>query len=250
MKTTIDAKRVTKSQRDVMGAFLVSTSALQLLNLLFLVFLSISYLNIANKKPPSLVQLSNGQSFTTAPMGNKERTPAVIQRFTADTLTRLMTWTGKLPAASGVNQNYQPDVGVEIKTDKGNKRIATTTWQASFAVSEDFRPELLRKLAELTPSEVFSGQSQVVLVTQEVTPPIQVAPGKWKVSVVANLQVFSKEQSEGKAVPFNKEVFIQAVDTAPLASGSTPLEQVIYEIRQARLEIYAMRDLPQQNLTQ
>ncbi len=254
MKTMVDARKGTKTQKDLFGAFLVVTGGLQLANLFFLFFMFIGYLNIANKKPPSLVQLANGQSFTTAPMGDKDRTPAVVQRFTADTLTRLMTWTGKLPAVANTSPNtlqtYQADNGVDIKTEKGNQKVATTTWQASFAISEDFRPELLKKIAELTPPEVFTGQTQVVLITQEITAPVLIAPGKWKVTIVANLQVFSQDNSVGKAVPFNKEVFVQAIDTAPLTAGATPLEQVIYEIRQARLEIYAMRDLPRKDLTQ
>lgn len=241
-----------KAQKDLFGAFVVGTAGFQLLNFFCSFLLLVAYINLAMTKQPSLVQMTDGSAIVASQMGNQERTSAVIQRFSADIVTLLMSWTGKVAIAAKPGQpNSQADPGIEIKIpNAASKRIATTTWQASFAFSEDFRPELLRKIAELTPQEVFTGKAQVLLIIQEITLPEQIAPGQWKLAIVANLTTFAESQGEGKSIPFNKEIFVRAIDTPVPTEAASPLEGVIYDIRKSGLEIYAMRDLPRPDLTQ
>ena len=195
------------------------------------------------------MQLSDGKAITAITSENKTRSPEVVKQFVTQQVMSLMTWTGELP--SDASQNGKPllDTGVEVTADKGlKKKITTTAWQASFAFSEDFRKGLLSSIAELTPTEVFTGGSKVILVPQTITVPEEIEKGKWKVNLVANLVTFSPLNQVGESIPFNKEIFIQAIDVPNLKADASPLEQAIFKVRSTGLEIYAMRDLTRNDL--
>jgi hypothetical protein len=132
--------------------------------------------------------------------------------------------------------------------ERGKRNIATASWQASFALSEDFRQDFLKRVAELTPPGVFTGTSQVVMVINHVGNPEAVGEGRWKVTVVAHLYVFNDANALGQAIPFNREVFVEAVTAPAVPDGETPLEQAIYRIRQTGLQIYAIRELEREDL--
>jgi hypothetical protein len=239
-----------KTPKDVLVvSILFGILGLSALNSLGLMALMVAYASLASQKPPTLVQLSGGKAITAIASENKTRSPEVVKQFVTQQVMALMTWTGELP--SDASQNGKPllDTGVEVTADKGlKKKITTTAWQASFAFSEDFRKGLLSSIAELTPIEVFSGGSKVILVPQTITAPEEIEKGKWKVNLVANLVTFSPLNQVGESVPFNKEIFIQAIDVPNLKADDSPLEQAIFKVRSSGLEIYAMRDLSRNDL--
>lgn len=80
--------------------------------------------------------------------------------FVTQALTQLFNWSGTLTGPEG---ERVPDPGIGIDTPAGVKRITTASATASFALSEELRLPFLQKVAELTPTSVFSGQTQVVL---------------------------------------------------------------------------------------
>lgn len=233
------------SKKDAFALFTVATFALLLINLFGLFLLYGNYSNLVRKKTPTLVQLETGKSITVAPLGSDERTPKVVQKFVVDTLTLLMNWSGTLPATTVEEAaNPKPDPGVQA----GRSKVSTSAWQASFALSEDFRKEFLTTLATLTPAGVFNGNTQVTLVPLSVQPPQQIAEGKWKVKLVANLIVFDRRDNLGNVIPFNKEVFVQAVEAPNPPTETTGITTVIYAVRASGLEITAIRDLEQEDL--
>ncbi|MGB3761282.1 MAG: hypothetical protein WBA07_33725, partial [Rivularia sp. (in: cyanobacteria)] len=62
------------------------------------------------------------------------------------------------------------------------------------------------------------------------------------------LNVFDQTNNLGEVIPFNKEIFVRAV-VAPYSPVNTSnLAEVIYQVRASGLEIYAMRDLSEENL--
>lgn len=247
----LERKQSRFSKSDRLGLFVVGTFGLHVLTFFGLILLYGSYSRLAQKAPPSLVQLETGKAVPVAPLGNKERTPKVVLNFVASTLTSMMNWSGTIPPAS-VEEATKPvlDPGVEIQA-KGLVRrgkIATAAWQTGFALSEDFRKEFLAKLAEITPSGVFTGNTQVALVPLEIQPPQKIADGKWKIRMVANLMVFDKGNNLGNVIPFNKEIFVQAVEAPEFPTQQGSVAAVIYQVRSSGLEIYAIRDLTQENL--
>ncbi|NER51828.1 MAG: hypothetical protein F6J92_35350 [Symploca sp. SIO1A3] len=239
------------SQSDSLGLFALGTFGLHILTFICLALLYGNYTRLVQKPPPSLVQLASGEAITVAPLGSKERSPEVVKRFTVNTLTTMMNWSGKLPAAT-VEEAARPtpDPGIEIRSVGGKGKVTTAAWQGSFALSEDFRKEFLQKLVELTPSSIFTGKTQVVLVPLEVQPPVKIAEGKWKVGMVANLMVFQASNNLGDVIPFNKEIFVQVVEAPDflVPSDESRIAAVVADVRASGLEIYAIRDLQSENL--
>ncbi|MEP0879578.1 hypothetical protein NDA00_27765 [Funiculus sociatus GB2-M2] len=245
----LERKQTRFSKSDGLGLFALGTFGLHLLTCFGLVLLYGAYSQLSQKAPPSLVQLDTGKAIAVAPLGNKERTPQVVSKFVVDTMILMMNWSGTKPPTS-IEEATKPvlDPGVDIRSVGGRGKVTTAAWQAGFAISEDFRKEFLQKLAELTPNGVFSGNTQVALVPLEIQSPQKIAEGKWKVRMVANLMVFDKGNNLGEVIPFNKEIFVQAVEAPEFEREQAGVAAIIYQVRSSGLEIYAIRDLIQENL--
>ena len=234
---------------DLLHLFVLATAGIQVLGLIWLSANTLAMYRMSNKPTPSLVQMSDGRPLRATPIGSTERTPATIQRFVGETFTLLFNWSGTLPPTTPEEiQNPKPDPGKKLA--KASNPIATASWQASFGLSEDFRTPFLTKIAELTPREVFTGSTKVVLITRHLSEPQLIEAGKWKMQVVGDLVFFNAQDNSGNSIPFNKEVFIRSVEapSTPLGELATDLEKTIYGVRQAGLEIYAIRELERGNL--
>jgi hypothetical protein len=236
--------QVAKGNKNFVALFALISVGFSGLTLLLQMVLVVNVINIAKKPAPSLVQLSNGDAIKVQAIGSQERSLEVVQRFTTESLILLMSWTNELPNSNGENKVVDP--GALVKTAAGEKRITTSTFQASFTLSENLRDEMVKLLAEMTPTEVFLGQVKTTLKFQHVTIPTLVEPGKWKVTVIGTLLKYQRGRGDVTKVPFNKELIIQAIDTPALPKDgkfSNELENLIYTIRQAGLEIVSMKDI-------
>jgi hypothetical protein len=222
----------------------VISMGLGLFNLLLLISLSISTFNIARRPEPRLVQLVDGRSILTEPMPNRERSPEVIREFARSSLTMMFTWSGvrQTNSAAGVSETSS-DQGVDVD----GARVTTRSWQSSFAISDqdDFRSNFLQAVGEMTPASVFEGNAQSVFNIESLSEPIEVSEGEWIVEMVANLLIFDAQNPRGRAIPFNKEIRIRAIEPPadPLAENASPIQQAVYQIRSAGLEITEMNDL-------
>lgn len=237
-----------KRKGNLLVTFAVATFGLHLLTLLLLIIQGLTIRQLSVQKPPTFVQLVDGK-----PVNNDselQRKPEKIREFVSKTMISMFNWSGKLPAQN-INQATNPkkDLGISIKTLRGgSKKVTTSSWISSFAFSEDFRKGFLSTVAELTPPEVFSSKSnQAILASLNITrvyPPQQIEPGKWRVGMVANLV---QRRGEGQKIvtPFNKDIFVQAVDTFDYGNGInlTDLQKAIYTTRSDKLEIYEIREL-------
>ena len=227
----------------------------------FLIFINLAYTRMLAQKPPAaLVQLSNGASIAVEERPYYEREPEVIRKFVTDSLIYLMNWSADLPNTEPISK-FDPtarpprDQGVAIKLENGSaQKVTTPAWQASFTLEEEFRVEFLRKLAQMTPNEIFTGQKEVVLKLRNVTQPnpLPDQQGAWSVDVVADLTLYSQQTPQGKAVPFNKRVYVRsiAVPPPPNPKHLTPLAAAIYSVRLSGLEITGMRDIQLQEFAQ
>ncbi|ACK74032.1 conserved hypothetical protein (plasmid) [Gloeothece citriformis PCC 7424] len=245
------------SLRDSFGSLVLICLGGVSLTVLFQIILFFNYVKLSTKPPPTLVQLSNGQSITVKGIGNLERTDESIQKFTRDILSLTFTWTGHLPTTDAAAEgNYQKDTGVSItlpgKTTQ-NGKITTAAYEASFAFELNFRQEFLKSLAELVPESVFKSDTQMAFIPIYIDKPMQVAPGKWKVIVISNLMMLKNGQPMGELVRFNKEIYVRAVvppnyDFLPPETKSKSLASQVMNMRQSGLEIYAISDYKQQDL--
>ncbi len=238
-----------KRKINILTTFAIATFGLHLLTLILLVFQGLTIRQLNLRKPPTFVQLIDGQPVNK--LDNLEREPEAIRQFVSKTMIAMFNWSGKLPPQT-IEQVSQPkkDAGIVIRTTNGgNNRVATSSWLASFALSEDFRQGFLSTIAQMTPSEVFSQNSSQAmtakLLIKRVDPPQQISPGQWRVSMVAEL-IQQKRGDERKViVPFNKDLLVRATDNFdyPLPQRATNLQKAIYSVRTDKLEIYEMRDL-------
>lgn len=241
--------KVTKLQvntgtKNFVALFVLISVGFSGLTLLLQMVVVANVINIAKKPAPSLVQLSNGEAIKVQAISSQERSLEVVQRFTTESLILLMSWTNDLPSTNGENKAVDP--GALVKTQTGEKRITTSTFQASFTLNENLRDEVVKLLAEMTPAEVFSGNVKTTLKFQHVTIPSLVEQGKWKITVVGTLLKYQRGRGDVTKVPFNKELIIQAIDTPALPKDgkfSNELETLVYTIRQAGLEIVSMKDI-------
>lgn len=230
------------SKSDILGIVAIAGIVLNTGVLIVQLLLFSSYSSLSKKPVPTLVQLSTGDAITATELGSKERSPEVITKFVSRTLTMLMNWSGTIP---GDNETAKalPDPGVNIQAGTVRSKVTTSTYQAAFAISEDFRKEFLAELGKLTPSNVFSGTVKVAFVPLEIQKPILIESGKWKVIVIANLLVLDQSDITEKAIPFNKEVYLRAVEAPEFQPGLTGIVLAVQQMRASGLEIYAIRDL-------
>jgi len=238
-----------KRKINILTTFAIATFGLHLLTLTLLVFQGLKIRQLSLRKPPTFVQLIDGQPVNK--LDNLAREPETIRQFVSKTMISMFDWSGKLPPQT-IEQVSQPqkDAGIVIRTaNGGNKRVATSSWLASFALSEDFRQGFLSTIAQITPSEVFAQNSNraisAKLLIKRVDPPQQISPGQWRVSMVADLVQQKRGDKRKVIVPFNKDLLVRATDNFayPLPQRATNLQKAIYSVRTDKLEIYEMRDL-------
>jgi hypothetical protein len=238
------------THRDTIGLFVIGGIVLNSIILLLILIISSRIGKIADIPPPTLVQLADGTSITATTLGNKERSPQVVQNFVQSTLVKMFTWNGTKPilALDQVGKPI-PDLGVDVAVEKGTKKIASAAYQASFALSEDFRKSFMSRVADLTPNDIFfnrgtASKTSIILLPLQVGAPRKIQEGEWSVPIVANLMfIGGKYSASGEVIPFNKEIFVRAVSIPKFSNGSDETNQIIYLARQSGLEIYAIRDL-------
>ncbi|MEH2307928.1 hypothetical protein [Nostoc sp.] len=240
-----------KRQRtgSVLTIFAVASFSLHVLVLLLFIFQGLNIRQLSLRKPPNFVQLIDGKPVRN--IDDLAREPEAIRRFISKTMISMFTWSGTLPPQNIEEvANPKADLGILIRTPQGSsQKISTSTWIASFALSEDFRKGFLSTVAEMTPPEVFSENPNQVMTSQlvikRVYPPKQIAPGKWRVGMVADLIQKNRVGGEKIVTPFNKDFLVRAVDYFgnPQADNGTDLQKAIYSVRTDKLEIYEIRNL-------
>lgn len=239
---------------DILPLFVLGTLGLHLLVLLLLFGNFLGLRSLSRKPTPSMVQLLDGRAIAMTPVDHLARTPEQLRRFTKDSLALMFTWSSKIQAPANTGDSASEstamisDPGVQVKHGK----VTTAAWQSSFAFKEDFRTQLLDEVATMTPGSVFGNGAQSVLSFESISDPKATANGKWQIDVVSNLLLFDDAHPQGLAIPFNKTMFLSAVEptTDPLPEASTPIQRALYRVKQAGLEITQMQDLDIQNIGQ
>ncbi|QDL07834.1 hypothetical protein DP113_07855 [Brasilonema octagenarum UFV-E1] len=237
-----------KSSVNLLTLFAIFTFSLHLLAAIFLLFEGLRIYGLIHKKPLTFVQLVDGKVVSQT--DTLEREPEVIRQFVAKTMAATFNWSGTLPAATVEEAtNPKTDAGIPVKTLQGlTKKVSTSSWVASFALSEDFRGGFLAQIADMTPLEIFSQNNKQALtgqlVIQRVYPPEKIAPGQWRVGMVANIVQVRRTDNKKLLTPFNKDFLVRTVDSYghPLSNGLTPLQKAVYSVRAQKLEIYEVSD--------
>ncbi len=223
--------------------YVIASMALNGLSVVLLLICTSAIIRLAYRPVPTLVQSETGEMLKTSEAPSWHREPQVIKNFVGQTFTLLFSWSGiaKLPNEAG-ELVTQRDPGVKLNN---NDVITTPAYEASYALAADFRESFREKIANLTPGTVWNGKTQVQIEFITIGEPLPITKGRWKVNLVANLIIRSPTNPSGRALPFNKTVYLRAIDTPPLPlpDEATPLQQTVNTIRLSQLEIYKIQDL-------
>ncbi len=238
------------SSNNILTLFVLATLGLQGLLFLQTTFNTIWIAKLARRPAPTLVELLDGRSIQVGAVASEERSALAIQNFVSQIATLLFSTTGTLESDSRSPKNSRqpkldPGVALQGRVFRGNNKVTTAAWSASFALSEEFRSTFLSELADITPPGVFRGTNQTVLVINYLSEPEPIETGKWKLKMIANLYTFQQGERLGQAMPINKTIYLKAVYMIPqaLAETATEIQRVIYKARAAGLEIYRFGDL-------
>ena len=200
-------------------------------------WLAVSYSKLAAQKPPTLVQQIDGQAFTVRSADYDYREPEVMRRLVSNWATLTFTW-GKPPG----NQ-AKPDEGMKVA---GGDRVPSSAWEASFALSPNFRETFLQKLAaDVVPDGVFDGKVSAVLVPQTVSPPQAVGEGHWQIDLIATRIIFDEQNPSGRSVPFNRRFYVRAIEPpqAPLIENASPYQRIVYRMLEGGVQIEEIRPI-------
>ena len=217
--------------KDILPLCFIGLTAFSLMSFLFLLFISFKINQIAARKI-TFVQLVNGSSFVISEKDYLYRHPEVIKNTVRQWANLTFNWDGIIPGTKELDKGR--DIG------KG-KRVTTNTYIGSFLIQsgkQGFRQAALNALAEITPSRVFGGQIRSKIIISYLSAPRQIKMGEWEVDMVATRVLVNLAGGADEEINFNRTFRLQAVDipSQPLNNNS-PLEQQLYEIRSAGLEI-------------
>lgn len=232
----LKAKSVKKStlvpdSKDILPLCFVGLTIFSGLTFFFLLFLSVRVNQLAAKKT-TFVQLVDGQALVAREQDELYRQPEVIKNTVRQWLSLTFDWSGVIP---GTNE---PDRGHVVSN---NKRVTTNAYFGSFLIqagAKGFRSQALEAIAELTPSQVFSGKIRSKLVISYLSAPRQTRLGEWQVDVISTRVLVNLSGGRDDEISFNRTITLRAVDIpAPLLQNASALEQRLYQIRSAGLEI-------------
>ena len=209
-----------KNNNNIVPLFAVGTFSLHLLTLLLLMFHGAMLQQVKRKSvPQTLVQLADGRVITADAKSNLERNQETIRRFVGETMTLMFTWSAKLSS--------------------------TVVWDLT---SELLRNDFKRKFARKFNNFELESPEENVLVIQRISQPEVISEGKWKVEIFANRLIFSRGDNLGRSIPFNRQILIEAVDEVKsLPSLPTPLNLAVYRLGEARMLIYNICDIEDEN---
>jgi hypothetical protein len=212
------------NKTNILSIFVVATFGLHLFTILLLMFHDSLLKRLSGKLPESLVQLVDGRTITVGSQENLERNPETIRRFVGETMTMMFTWSEKQPPQ--------------------------TVWQAtSELLAGDFRRKFQAEIAQGIPKNVLVnavGNAESLLLVRSISQPEKIADGQWQVDIAANRLIFAGYNNKiGEAIPFNKKIFIRALETQAITipNVQNSLDSAIYRLNEARLEISNICDI-------
>ena len=214
----------------------VILTVLVALNFVTLLFLS-SRINHLSKRKNTFVQLVNGEAIAISEREALYRNPEVIKNTIRQWASLTFDWNGLILDTQKADSGY--DLG-------SGKKVTTNAYFGSFLIQsgeKGFRQESLQLIAEITPSQIFSGQARSKLIVQYISPPRELAVGTWEVDLISTRLIVYRNGKE-EEVDFNKTFTLRAVDvpTTPPDANSSAFEKRVYQMRQAGLEITKIVD--------
>ena len=228
--------RLLIDSKDILPLCFIGLTTFSLISFLFLLFLSFKVNQLAARKT-TFVQLVNGRALVISEQHYLYRHPEVVKNTVRQWANLTFNWDGVIPGTKKLDKGR--DIG------KG-KRVATNAYIASYLIQsgkQGFRNAVLQELAQITPARVFNGQVRSKIIISYLSAPKQVKMGEWEVDMVATRVLVNLPGGADEEINFNRTFRLKAVDIpSPQSNDSSALEQQLYEIRSAGLEIVKISD--------
>ncbi|WGV27448.1 hypothetical protein [Halotia branconii] len=214
---------------SILPLLAVGTFSLHLFTLLLLIFHGALLQDLSRQMTPqSLVQLVDGNAIIADAKPSFERYPETIRRFVGETMTLMLNWS--------------------------EQQLPNTIWEiSSQLLSNDLKPKFKSEITSLTATtqlENINRGTEYVLVIQQISQPIPIGQGKWKVEMLANHLAFSSSNSLGTSTTFNKQILVRAIDqqaTSLPDAAPLPWHRAAYRLGEAKLEIYNICEITDKN---
>ena len=217
--------------KDILPLCFIGLTTFSVISFLFLLFLSFKVNQIAARKT-TFVQLVNGRALVISEEHYLYRHPEVIKNTVRQWTNLTFNWNGIIPGTKDLDKGK--DLG------KG-QRVTTNAYIASFLIQSGkggFRNAVLKELASITPPRVFGGQVRSKIIISYLSAPRQIKMGEWEVDMIATRVLVNLPGGEDEEINFNRTFRLKAVDIPSSQSNdNSALEQKLYEIRSAGLEI-------------
>lgn len=239
-----------RKPRNLASLLALGSLGLNLLVLLILLWQQLAIVTLSRKPPPIYLETVDGRTIKAAAMSSKYRDPKIVKQFAETTMTMLVSASNEIPLENGKTVK---DEGVEVGN---NSKVTQAAWSAAFAVTPDFRKQLLQQIAPMQ-ERVFSGDTQLALELSQTSDPQEVKDvntastgepsGKWTVDIMASVKVLrigaNNRYTVVEEIPFNQRIFICTTPFPVTPETATTLQKAVAAMRSSGLEIYFARDL-------
>lgn len=192
---------------------------------------------IANRKEPTLVQSSYGESFVAIAQDYNYRDPNLLQNTAKE--WAMLTFSWGAPASTVA--------GSEDLVDFEKYKIPLSVYKASMLLSDSFRDSFLRTYAEeVFTDEAVRGDISSLYVPLQVLPPVEVEPGRWQVEVLGSRYISTMRNPTGTMKPANFQIELLASDIpiSPLGEDASPAVQAVYRLFESGLRITDIKEVP------
>ncbi|PIG91584.1 hypothetical protein [Gloeocapsopsis sp. IPPAS B-1203] len=219
---------LTTESKNFLALLQLGILSLQVLIFVFILLIAGRQNQLARRRP-TMAQLVNGDTVYISEKDRYWRYPQVIRKVVSDWTMLTFNWEGKIAGSD------KTDEGVKVDD---RQRVPTNTWFASVLLEDDFAQAALKDIAQLVPADVFTGRIRSVAIVNHVSEPRQIAQGRWQVDMVST-RILIDRTGKSERLPFNRTFTLEAVEIphSPLGSDASLVEQRIYEIRSAGLQI-------------
>lgn len=231
------------TERPTPSRIPVLLSVITLLQIVLLISSLLQWLVVARlaNKTDAYEQADTGDVYQLTRIDSAGRTPEMIQAFALKALMLLFSWPGPQPNHLG---QIEPDKGLQVDIGDDTFRVPEQVVASSFLLEPGLQEAMLKRIAEVVPTDYFGGDVEVLLTIDEITLPKKTkVSGEYEVTVVGNRYTIRERTLPGSRKPFNKIITLRTT-TAPVHPvGDTPIARKVYGVRQAGLLITNIRDI-------
>lgn len=211
-------------------AFLVLASS-QLLMLVGFALNSMRLSRLANQRPPTLIQMVDGQSIVGQAYRYDYRDPKLLQN-TAERWVAL-TYSWGHPRSENLMQLPGDDF---LSTNAGY--IPMTTDVASHLLTPDARDEFISGFSADIFSQAYQGNQASAFRPLQMLEPEKTETG-WMVEVLGERHVTTPSNQVGILVPVHFEIYLIATEPVdqPVVENASELEKEVYKLLQSGVRV-------------